>query len=151
MCFRQADGLQAVNRLHHLEALELKIVPYYLTHAWLVVNEQNAALRRGSGCRFLRKCCSHRYVSSCRGLVSGPAVRRLFHQLCTHAIENFIENFNGQFKSIFDVTGPVPTKGLVATQHHVLGAVLVYQLALLYRFRTGGSLRAGLKPLLQVA
>jgi hypothetical protein len=77
----------------------------------------------------------------------GVEVRRIFHQLRTHAIENF----NGQFKSIFDVTRPVPTKGLVATQRLVLGAVLVYQLALLYRFQTGGSLRAGLKPLLQAA
>jgi hypothetical protein len=74
-------------------------------------------------------------------------VRRVFHQLRSHAIENF----NGQFKSIFDVTRAVPTKGLIATQSYVLGAVLVYQLALLYRCQTGGSLRAGLKPLLQAA
>jgi hypothetical protein len=40
---------------------------------------------------------------------------------------------------------------LVATQRYVLGAVLVYLLALLYRFQIGGSLRAGLKPLLQAA
>jgi hypothetical protein len=45
----------------------------------------------------------------------------------------------------------VPTKGLVATQRYVLGAVLVYQLALLHRFQIGGSLRTGLKPLLQAA
>jgi hypothetical protein len=77
----------------------------------------------------------------------GVEVRRLFHQLRSHAIENF----NAQFKSIFDVTRPVPTKSLVATQRYVLGAVLVYQLALLYRFEMGGSLRAGLKPLLQAA
>ncbi|MBF6558601.1 MAG: transposase [Acidimicrobiales bacterium] len=77
----------------------------------------------------------------------GVEVRRLFHQLRSHAIENF----NGQFKAIFDCARPVPTKGLVATQRHLLGAVLVYQLALLYRFQTGGSLRAGLKPLLQAA
>jgi len=32
-----------------------------------------------------------------------------------------------------------------------LGAVLVYQLALLYRFQTHASLRVGLKPLLQAA
>ncbi|HEV2461091.1 MAG TPA: transposase, partial [Ktedonobacterales bacterium] len=77
----------------------------------------------------------------------GVEVRQLFHQLRTHAIENF----NGQFKSIFDCSRPVPTKGFVATQRYVLGAVLVYQLALLYRFQIGGSLRAGLKPLLQAA
>jgi hypothetical protein len=65
----------------------------------------------------------------------------------THAIEHF----NGQFKSIFDATRPVPTQSLVATKRLVLGAVLVYQLALLSRFQTGGSLCAGLKPLLQAA
>lgn len=77
----------------------------------------------------------------------GVEVRRLFHQLRSHAIENF----NGQFKGIFDCLRPVPTTGLVNTQRYVLGAVLVYQLALLQRFRTGGSLRTGLKPLLQAA
>jgi hypothetical protein len=77
----------------------------------------------------------------------GVEVRRIFHQLRSHAIENF----NGQFKAIFDCARPVPTKGLLATQRYVLGAVLVYQLALLYRFQTAGSLRAGLKPLLQAA
>jgi len=77
----------------------------------------------------------------------GVEVRRVFHQLRSHAIENF----NGQFKGIFDCSRPVPTKGLIPTQRHVLGAVLVYQLALLYRFQTHGSLRVGLKPLLQAA
>jgi Transposase DDE domain len=77
----------------------------------------------------------------------GVEVRRLFHQLRTHAIENF----NGQFKGIFDCSRPVPTKGLIPTQRYVLGAVLVYQLALLYRFRTHSGLRIGLKPLLQAA
>jgi hypothetical protein len=77
----------------------------------------------------------------------GVEVRRVFHQLRSHAIENF----NGQFKGIFDCSRPVPTTGLVNTRRDVLGAVLVYQLALLQRFRTGGSLRAGLKPLLQAA
>ncbi len=77
----------------------------------------------------------------------GVEVRRLFHQLRSHAIENF----NGQFKAIFDCSRSVPTKGLLATQRYVLGAVLVYQLAVLHRFRSGGSLRANLKPLLQSA
>jgi Transposase DDE domain len=77
----------------------------------------------------------------------GVAVRRLFHQLRTHAIENFYS----QFKAIFDCGGQVRTKGLCANRRFVLGAVFVYQLALLYRFDTGGSLRVGLKPLLQAA
>lgn len=77
----------------------------------------------------------------------GVEVRRLFHQLRSHAIENW----NGQFKAIFDCGGQVPTKGLLATRRFVLGAVLVYQLALLHRHQTGGDLRVGLKPLLQAA
>ena len=60
----------------------------------------------------------------------GVAVRRLFQELRTHAIENF----NGQFKSILDVAQPVPTKGLILTRRYVLGAVLVYQLALPHQF-----------------
>jgi hypothetical protein len=77
----------------------------------------------------------------------GVEVRRIFHQLRSHSIENF----NGQFKAIFDTRGPVPTRGLQATQRHVLGAVLVYQLTLLYRFEAGLPLRVGLKPCLKAA
>jgi hypothetical protein len=58
---------------------------------------------------------------------SGVEVRRIFHELRSRAIENF----NGQFKSIFDGQGQVPTKGLVNTARFALGAVLVYQMALL--------------------
>jgi hypothetical protein len=78
---------------------------------------------------------------------AGVEVRRLFHRLRTHAIENF----HGQFKAIFDVGGPVPTRGQVATSRFVLGAVLVYQLTLLHRFEAGRDLRVGLKPFLQAA
>ncbi len=78
---------------------------------------------------------------------AGVEVRRVFHQLRSHAIENF----NGQFKAIFDTQGQVPTRGLLATRRYVLGAVLVYQLTLLYRFQRGADLRVGLKPLLKAA
>jgi hypothetical protein len=77
----------------------------------------------------------------------GAGVRRVLHEVRSRAIENF----NGQFKAIFDVGGPVPTKGLRATRRHVLGAVLVYQLTLLHRHATGADLRVGLKPFLQAA
>ncbi|MGH2598130.1 MAG: transposase [Dehalococcoidia bacterium] len=77
----------------------------------------------------------------------GVEVRRVFHQLRSHTIENF----NGQFKAIFDVQGPVPTKGLRATCRFVLGAVLVYQLTLWLRFDLGLDLRTDLKPFLQAA
>lgn len=77
----------------------------------------------------------------------GVEVRRVFHELRSRAIENF----NGQFKDIFDVRGQVPTRGLLATKRFVLGAVLVYQLVLLDRFASDADLRVGLKPYLQAA
>jgi hypothetical protein len=102
----------------------------------------------------LRTHCAQHHrtlVATLRGAYphtdDGVEVRRLFHQLRSHAIENF----NGQFKALFDCSRSVPTKGLLATQRYVLGAVLVYQLVVWHRFRSGGSLRADLKPLLQAA
>lgn len=74
-------------------------------------------------------------------------MRSLFHALRSHAVENF----NGQFKAIFDVSRPVPTRGVRATRRWRLGAVLVYQLALLHRHQVGEPLRVGLKPFLQAA
>ena len=102
----------------------------------------------------LRACCEHaacELVPSKRGRYphtdGGVEVRRIFHQLRSHAIENL----NGQFKDIFDCLGHVPTRGLVATRRYVLGAVFVYQLTLLYRHETGGDLRVGLKAFLKAA
>ncbi|MDP9310272.1 MAG: transposase [Chloroflexota bacterium] len=77
----------------------------------------------------------------------GVEVRRIFHRLRFLAIENFHEHFKG----IFDGHGQVPTKGLVATRRFALGAVLVYQLALWYRFDHGLDLNSGLKPFLKAA
>jgi len=77
----------------------------------------------------------------------GKEVRRIFHKLRSLAIENF----NEQFKSLFDGHGQVPTKGERNTQRFVLGAVLVYQLILLYRFENGLELRSGLKAFLKAA
>jgi hypothetical protein len=78
---------------------------------------------------------------------AGVEVRRLFHQLRSHAIENF----NAQFKGIFDVHGAVPTKGLRNTQRFALGAILLYQLTLWERFEQGLDLRTGLKAFLKAA
>lgn len=78
---------------------------------------------------------------------AGAGVRKVFHEARSRAIENF----NGQFKAIFDVAGPVPTRGRRATARFLLGAVLVYQLTLLHRFALGADLRVGLKPFLQAA
>jgi hypothetical protein len=77
----------------------------------------------------------------------GKEVRRIFHKLRSITIENF----NEQFKGIFDGHGQVPTKGLVNTQRFALGAILVYQIALLYRFEHCLDLRVGLKPFLKAA
>jgi hypothetical protein len=77
----------------------------------------------------------------------GVEVRRIFHKLRSKTIENF----NEQFKGIFDAHGQVPTKGLVNTRRFALGATFVYQLALLYRFEHSMPLRAGLKAFLKAA
>jgi hypothetical protein len=74
----------------------------------------------------------------------GVEVRRIFHQLRSHAIENF----NGQFKAIFDCLDNVPTRGLVPTRCFALGAVLLYQLILWHQAIADRDLRLGLKPFL---
>jgi hypothetical protein len=75
----------------------------------------------------------------------GVEVRRIFHKLRSVTIENF----NEQFKGIFNVHGAVPTKGLQATRRFALGAIFVYQLALLQRADAGLDLRVGLKSFLK--
>lgn len=78
---------------------------------------------------------------------NGVEVRRVFHKIRSATIENF----NEQFKGIFSAHEQVPTKGVVATKRFALGAVLVYQIALLYRFNNKLGLRTGLKPFLKAA
>ena len=75
----------------------------------------------------------------------GVEVRRIFHKLRSLAIENFNEHFKG----IFDGHGQVPTKGLLNTQRFTLGAIFVYQLALLFRFQHGLNLNIGLKAFIK--
>ena len=77
----------------------------------------------------------------------GVEVRKILHKIRSNAIENF----NEQFKAIFDVHGSVPTKGLMATRRFALSAVLVYQLAVLYSYLTDADLRIGLKALVKAA
>ena len=77
----------------------------------------------------------------------GVKVRRIFHQLRSHAIEHF----NGQFKAIFGCLGHVPTRGLRQTRRFALGAVLLYQLTLWHHALLGRDLRVGLKPFLLAA
>lgn len=75
----------------------------------------------------------------------GVEVRRVFHKLRSVAIENFNEHFKG----IFDGHGPVATRGQRNTARFALGAVIVYQLALLHRHQHGFPLNGGLKALLK--
>ena len=77
----------------------------------------------------------------------GVPVRKIFHELRSRAIENF----NEQFKGMFDIHGQVPTKGLANTQRFALAAIFVYQIALLYRYEHGLDLRVGLKAFLKAA
>ena len=77
----------------------------------------------------------------------GVEVRRVFHKLRSVSIENFNEHFKG----IFDVHASVPTKGQVATARFALGAIFVYQIALLYRHEQGLNLNSGLKPFIRAA
>lgn len=77
----------------------------------------------------------------------GVPVRQVFHKLRSAAIEPF----NGLFKNVFEWGGQVPVKGLQRVRLIVLGAVLVYQLVLLYQFQAGLPLGQGVKALLRAA
>lgn len=88
---------------------------------------------------------SHRGQYPHRGI--GVEVRRIFHKLRSKAIEPF----NGLFKNIFDWGGQMPVKGLNRTQLIVLGAIIVYQLVLLYQFERQLPLGCGIKALLRAA
>jgi hypothetical protein len=102
----------------------------------------------------LQTCCawSNRLlVGSGRGPYPhddpGVDVRRIFHLLRHQAIEPF----NGLFKNVFEWGGQVPVKGLKRTQLIVLGAVLLYQIVLLFQFEHQKPLGKGIKPLLRAA
>lgn len=77
----------------------------------------------------------------------GADVRRIFHRLRSKAIEPF----NGLFKNVFEWGGQAPVKGLKRVRLIVLGAVLVYQLALLYQHQHNLPLGKRVKPLLRAA
>lgn len=77
----------------------------------------------------------------------GVDVRRIFHKIRSQAIEPF----NGLFKNVFEWKGHMPVKGLHRTQMLALGAVFVYQLALLYQHEQGKPVGKGIKPLLRAA
>ncbi len=89
----------------------------------------------------------YRYLPGNGVVLELVEVRRIFHKLRSVAMENFNEHFKG----IFDGHGQVPTKGLIPTQRFALGAIFVYQLALLYRFENDLDLCVGLKAFLKAA
>lgn len=78
---------------------------------------------------------------------TGVKVRQIFHKLRSQAIEPL----NNLIKNIFEWHEQVPVKGLVRTQLIVLGAILVYQIVLLYQFEQNLPLGCGIKPLLRAA
>jgi hypothetical protein len=80
----------------------------------------------------------------------GVEVRRIFHLLRHRAIENL----NCHFKALFDAYGSVATKGEADTARLALGAVLVYQMALLHRHQDAqrvSETNRGLKAFLRAA
>ena len=77
----------------------------------------------------------------------GVEVRRMFHQLRSRAIEPF----NGVFKNIFAWRGQRPVTGLQRCQWLALGAILLYQIVLLYHHQRQHPVGGGVKALLRAA
>jgi Transposase DDE domain len=77
----------------------------------------------------------------------GVEVRRIFHKLRSQAIEPF----NGLFKNVFEWRTQMPVTGLRRTQLLALGAIVIYQLVLLYQHEHNLPLGKGIKPLLRAA
>jgi hypothetical protein len=77
----------------------------------------------------------------------GVDVRRIFHKLRSQAIEPF----NGLFKNVFAWRTQMPVKGLWRSQLLALGAIVIYQLVLLYQHEHHLPLGQGIKPLLRAA
>jgi len=77
----------------------------------------------------------------------GVEVWRIFHKLRSQAIELF----KGLFKDVFEWRTQMPVKGLWRLQLLALGAIVIYQLVLLYQHKPNLPLGKGIKPLLRVA
>ena len=136
-----ADNVQALPLVKHLPAVE-DDGPRFLLGDVLDNDPDIRAMCEALG-RLLVTPQRGRYPHRDLGI----GVRRIFERLRPQASENF----NGQFKAIFNCLGRAPTRGLVATRRYVLGTVLVYQLALLHCYETKGDLRGGRQPFLQAA
>jgi DDE family transposase len=77
----------------------------------------------------------------------GVEVRRIFHKLRSQALEPF----HGLFKHLFEWGGQMPVKGLRRCQLLALGAVVLYQLVLLYQHHHHQLVGVGIKALLRAA
>lgn len=77
----------------------------------------------------------------------GVEVRKIFHTLRSQAIEPF----NGLFKNVFEWRVKMPVRGLQRSQLLALGAVVIYQLVLLYQYEHNFPRGKGIKPLLRAA
>jgi hypothetical protein len=77
----------------------------------------------------------------------GVEVRRIFHKLRSQAIEPF----NGLFKNVFEWRTQMPVRGIRRSQLLALGAIFIYQLALLYQHTQGAPIGKGIKALLRAA
>jgi hypothetical protein len=102
----------------------------------------------------LRRLCQRRgweLIATRRGPSphgdGGVEVRKIFHKLRSQAIEPF----NGLFKNVFEWRVKMPVKGLQRSQLLALGAVVIYQLVLLYQHERNLPLGKGIKPLLRAA
>jgi Transposase DDE domain len=102
----------------------------------------------------LRQLCHRRgceLVATRRGpsphTDGGAAVRKVFHQLRSKSIEPF----HGLFKNVFEWRVKMPVKGLRRSQLLALGAVVIYQVVLLYQHERHLPLGTGIKPLLRAA
>jgi hypothetical protein len=77
----------------------------------------------------------------------GVEVRQGFHKRRSQAIEPF----NGLCKHVLEWRVHMPVKGLQRSQLLALGAVIIYQLVLLYQHERNIPLGKGIKPLLRAA
>jgi hypothetical protein len=102
----------------------------------------------------VRRVCeqtARAWVATRRGVYphhdDGVEVRRIFHKLRSQAIEPF----NGLFKNVFEWRTQIPGKGLRRSQLLALGAIVLYQLVLLYQHEQKLPLGTGIKSLLRAA
>jgi hypothetical protein len=77
----------------------------------------------------------------------GVEVRQIFHKLRSQGIETF----NGLFKNVFEWRVKMPVKGLQRSPLLALGAVVIYQVVLLYQHERHLPLGKGIKALLRAA